>query len=229
VLLHEPAWPRINPTARTTALADVIKMSERGQAREALEVLNRSVVEPENERDFLLAKTMCAYRAGAFEEAIELHQRLAETGLENAAVRAVVMADARLSAALRDSRAVTRDELDECAAAILSPDIPDEYLKIAAYAHSKALLTLASGDAETAMRAGLEILPGRSIVPADRAYVIAMVVIAAVRAGYLDIARKWNAKLPDWCPLRPAVDLALKIRSLDGARSPDDEDCVFAD
>ncbi len=218
-------------TTGATTVAKILRMSEQGRAAEALALLDQSVVAAENEHAFLLLKALCAYRAGAFEESMELDRRLAEGGWADKRTREVAAADARLSAALRDSRAVTPVELDECSAAILGPGLPDWYAKDVAYAHSKALLALASGEAETAMHAGVGIVADRSIVPANRALVVAMIVIAAARAGHLDVARFWELKVPDWCPLRPAVERELGIRSPDDADGPgdNDADCVFID
>jgi hypothetical protein len=91
-------------------------------------------------------------------------------------------------------------------------------------------LTLASGDPETAMRAGVAVTADRSIALADRALVEAMIAIAAARAGHRDVAGFWAMNVPDWCPLRPTVDRELGIRSVDVLGSGDeDADCVFAD
>lgn len=216
-------WAPRNPT-----LAEILKMSDGGQAREALALLNGTVVSPGDQAALIAVRATCAYRAGGFEEAMGLHLQLAATGALAPAACIVGAADSRLSAALRDGRTLAHGELAQCTTEILSPDVPEAYTKTGAYAHSKALLTLASGDPETAMHAGVKIASDRSLVPADRAFVVAMIAVAAARAGHSDVARFWALKVPDWCPLRPAVERELGIPALD---SPGDEDadCVFVD
>jgi hypothetical protein len=196
-----------------------------------LALLDSLVADPEHEHALLLAKTLCAYRTGRFEESIELDRQISRLNPDQARVRAIAAADARLSAALRDSRAATRKELTECGAAILGAGLPDGYATISAYGHSKALLALASGDPETSVRIGLDVLRDKSIVPADRAMVIAMVVIAGVRAGDLHVARWWDPKVPDWCPLRSAVDRELGRCSPQGdpEEPRDDSDCLVVE
>lgn len=197
------------PAARLHA-AEVT--SAGGHPEQGYELLRRALVSNPADVKSRLYLARHAYLSGRFSEAAAIHRAVSMALPDGIAAHARLLlatADAEAAQTLVDSAIPEAEAAAFWNAALSNPALPQHGSSVSAIRRSAAVIKLVLGDAEAALQLCQSASRDPGLARPDAALVAATAAMAAIRTGRAEAARDWAARVPVWCPLRPAVDREL--------------------